>query len=205
MSRMPLEERREALVAATLAVVERDGIGGATTRAIVTEAGMPLGALHYAFASVDHLLAAAIDAVTDQERIVAEAPLATGTGADLTEVLAAGVEGYVSLLVERPARELAYLELMLHASRQRLDDGPGAGGYERSYDVLAGLLETAAATAGCVWTAPPRALARHAVAMLDGITTTWLADHDTEAAMAGARFLASALAAHATGRPTEED
>ncbi|MGC5004762.1 hypothetical protein [Streptomyces sp. DT203] len=32
------------------------------------------------------------------------------------------------------------------------------------------------------WTAPLEELARHLVAVNDGITTTWLADHDTEAA-----------------------
>ncbi|WP_062517222.1 TetR/AcrR family transcriptional regulator [Demequina gelatinilytica] len=192
---MTREERREALVAAALVVVEREGLGGASARAIVAEAGMPLGALHYAFASLDHLLAATLDAVTDQERLAAEAPISAGVDAGLEATLAAGLDAYVSLLVARPARELAYLELMLHASRDRLDLPPAPGRYERSYGLVAALLEEAAAATGCTWTTPPPVLARHTVAMLDGITTTWLADHDDQAAHASARFLAASLAA----------
>ncbi|WP_062292528.1 TetR/AcrR family transcriptional regulator [Demequina phytophila] len=193
--RMPLAERRAALVDATLAVVERDGLSGASARTIVTQAGMPLGALHYAFTSIEDLMAAAVDAVTEQERLAVEHLLAhDGT---VEEALRAGLTAYVDLLAERPARELAYLELMLHASRVRLDGPPAAGRYAPSYAVVAGLLDGVAARAGATWATPPDVLARHAVAMLDGITTTWLADHDTAAAHATARFLASALAAHA--------
>ncbi|WP_082105559.1 TetR/AcrR family transcriptional regulator [Demequina subtropica] len=195
---MPVEDRREALVAAALAVVERDGLGGASARAVVAEAGMPLGALHYAFPSLDHLLAATLDAVTDQERLAAEAPISAGVDGGLEATLAAGLDAYVSLLVARPARELAYLELMLHASRDRLDLPPAPGRYERSYAVVAALLEEAAAATGHRWAAPPLTLARHAVAMLDGITTTWLADHDEPAARATVRFLAASLAAQST-------
>ncbi|WP_062386739.1 TetR/AcrR family transcriptional regulator [Demequina iriomotensis] len=195
--RIPVAERRAALVAATLAVVERDGLGGASARAIVAEAGMPLGALHYAFPSLDHLLAAALDAVTDQERLAAEALLGAGVDGSLEATLAAGLDAYVSLLIARPARELAYLELMLQASRDRLDREPGTGRYARSYAVVAALLEEAAAATGHRWASPVLELARHAVAMLDGITTTWLADHDDAAARATARFLAAAVAAHA--------
>ncbi|WP_062520390.1 TetR/AcrR family transcriptional regulator [Demequina silvatica] len=193
--RMPIEERRAALVEATLAVVERDGLSGTSARTIVRQAGMPLGALHYAFDSLDGLLAAAVDAVTEQERLAVEHLM---PAADTVEDrLEAGLAAYVDLLTSRPARELAFLELMLHASRARLAEPPAPGRYAPSYAVVEALLADAADRAGATWTTAPATLARHTVAMLDGITTTWLADHDTAAAHANARFLAASLAAHA--------
>ncbi|MDN4473291.1 TetR/AcrR family transcriptional regulator [Demequina zhanjiangensis] len=198
MARIPLEERRRLLVAATLAVIQRDGIAGATARRIVQEADMPLGALHYAFDSVDHLLTAAADEVTASERLVAEEGLASAGDASLRDAIHAGLDRYIDLLEERPGHELAFLELMLHASRARLGSPAGPGRYEESYRLVAALLAQAATAAGATWQRPVGELARHTVTVLDGITTTWLADHDTAAARATARFHADALAALAT-------
>ncbi len=195
MARLPLEERRRRLVAATLAVIQRDGIAGATARRIVQEAGMPLGALHYAFDSVDHLLAAAADEVTAAERLVGEETIATAGDAALRDIVMGGLDRYLTLLESQPGHELAFQELMLHASRARLDAPPAPGRYEQSYALVAELLAQAAAACDHTWTSPVDELARHTVTVLDGLTTTWLADHDTEAARATARFHADALAA----------
>lgn len=197
MARIPLEERRRLLVAATLAVIQRDGIAGATARRIVQEAQMPLGALHYAFDSVDDLLAAAADEVTATERLVAQEGLASAGDGSLRDLILAGLERYIVLVEEQPGHELAFLELMLHASRARLHGPVGPGRYAEPYGLVAELLEHAATATGTTWSRPVAELARHTVAMLDGITTTWLADHDTEAARATARFFADALAAMA--------
>lgn len=200
---MPVAERRRALVEATLALVESEGVGGASARAIVTAAGMPLGALHYAFDSVEALLDAAADAVTDQERLVVEAVVARAPDAPLEGMLADGLAGYVDLMCERPGRELAFLELTLHGARRRLDQPPAPGAYVRSYGLVEQLLEEAAAVTGHRWTVPAAFLARQTVVVLDGITTTWLADHDDAAAHESARFHAAVLAAHA--QPVEEE
>ena len=53
MTRIPVVDRRTALVQAALRVVARDGVAAATTRRIVAEAGMPLASFHYVFASRD--------------------------------------------------------------------------------------------------------------------------------------------------------
>lgn len=200
---MPVAERRRALVDATLALVVREGVAGASARAIVSAAGMPLGALHYAFDSVDALLDAAADAVTDQERLALEPVVARVPGAPLETMLADGLAGYVDLLRDQPGRELAFLELTLHAARRRLDAPAAPGSYARSYGVVEALLEEAASSAGRRWTTPVATLARQTVVVLDGITTTWLADHDDTAAHECARFHAAVLAAHA--QPLEED
>lgn len=193
MARMPVEERRRTLIDATLALVAREGVSRATARAIVTEAGMPLGALHYAFDSVESLLDAAAAAVTEQERLAAQGVVTLPPGATMLDILTAGLVGYVDLLREDPGRELAYLELTLHAARRRMDRPPGRGAYAHAYEVVGALLDQAATAAGVRWTEPTALLARQTVVVLDGITTTWLADHDDDAAVAAARLHAALL------------
>lgn len=200
--RMTIEERRGRLVAATLALIAREGVSGATARAIVKEADMPLGALHYAFPTMDALLEAAADAVTDHERLAIERSLASASST-LAGSLEAGMVGYVTLLIADPARELAFLELMLHASRARLAGPPSPGRYAASHALVEQLLIEAAERHAVTWATEPALLARHTVAMLDGITTGWLADHDDDAAYASARFHAAAITAQAIG-PEEE-
>ena len=46
---LPVEQRRAQLVAAAMRVMQREGAWSLTTRAVAREAGVPLGAVHYAF------------------------------------------------------------------------------------------------------------------------------------------------------------
>jgi AcrR family transcriptional regulator len=73
--RMSPEDRRDALVQAAVRVIARGGVVAATTRAVVAEARMPLGAFHYVFASREELLAEVVRTVTDGERMAAELAL----------------------------------------------------------------------------------------------------------------------------------
>ncbi len=56
MTRMPVEDRRKALVEAAFEVIAEHGVENATTRSICSHAGMPLASFHYAFESRDDLL-----------------------------------------------------------------------------------------------------------------------------------------------------
>ena len=57
MARVPADQRRRQIVDATIQVVAKHGVRGATTREIAAEAGAPLAAVHYCFSSKDELLA----------------------------------------------------------------------------------------------------------------------------------------------------
>ncbi len=202
MTRMEIGERRERLIDAALTVVKRNGVGKASVRAVVAEAGMPLGAFHYAFTSQDALLGAVIERVTDMDRIAAQAALegpqdavtAHGDPAALAAMIEAGINGFVDHLVADPYSELAFLELVLHGTRQDLDDRVGRDRYSVTYGTPEFLLARAASASGRAWTVPLRQAARLLVGALDGLTIAWLADHDTDAARATAAFHAQALA-----------
>ena len=61
------ERRRRALLDATLRLVARDGPQAATHRAVAAEAGVPLAATTYYFASRDDLVASALRQAVDDE------------------------------------------------------------------------------------------------------------------------------------------
>ncbi|QZN87309.1 TetR/AcrR family transcriptional regulator [Cellulomonas sp. C5510] len=199
---MAVEDRRHALVDAAVRVIARDGVAGATTRAVVAEAGMSLASLHYAFPSRDHLLEAVIARVTAQERRAAEAGLLPLEGApagtdprSLEEVVRDGLERYVELLAADPERERALLEVALYAMRVPGQRAALVAQYDVYREAACASLTTAARTTGSRWTVPLDDAARALVMMTDGLTTTWLADRDTAAALRSARFAARSVAA----------
>jgi AcrR family transcriptional regulator len=200
---MPVADRRRALVDAAVRLIARDGVGAATTRAIVAEAGMSLASLHYAFPSLEHLLEAVIHEVTAQERAAAQQgmlPLGTvedhgGPPPALEDVIRDGLDRYIDLLVADPGREQALLELALYALRTPGQRGALVAQYEVYRESARTMLAGAALAARSRWTVPLDEVARSLVMISDGLTTTWLADRDTDAARASARFAAAALAA----------
>lgn len=70
---------RQRLIDATVAVAERDGVEGLTTRAIVAEAGVSAGMFYGHFDSKESLLAAVVDHKTDELTTIVNAELALGT------------------------------------------------------------------------------------------------------------------------------
>lgn len=200
MPRLPVAERRRALVDAAIRVVARDGVAGTTTRAVVAEADMSLASLHYAFASREDLLDAVIADVTAQEHRAAEdglLPLGdpTDPAPAMLDVIRAGLDRFLDLLVEDPLRERALLELSLHALRTPGHEAVLAAQYATYHRAAQASLETAAVASRSRWCVPLPTAARLLVTFTDGLTTTWLADRDTAAARASVVFAAQALAA----------
>jgi AcrR family transcriptional regulator len=211
MARMALDERRERLVQAALTVVKHDGVAGATTRAIVAEAGMPLGAFHYAFGSRDELLGAVVEAVADLDRMAAEPAFASDAPEPiaLNDLIRRGMDLFLDHLAADPYAELAFLELTLHGARQDLDDGVSRRRYSVTYSTPEYLLARSAKVCGREWAVSLGHAARLLVGALDGITIGYLADHDLDAARASAAFHADALSrlarpmnASSTSHPT---
>ena len=99
MPRISEEQRaaaRQRLIDATVAVAERDGVDGLTTRAIVAEAGVSAGMFYGHFDSKEALLAAVVDHKTDELTTLVHAELELGTP----------MEGVVRALVDQLVRVL---------------------------------------------------------------------------------------------------
>lgn len=71
MARMNPDERRLTIVAATRAVMARQGIAATTVRDVAAELGTSSGLIHHYYSSMDNLLAEAFEQVAreDLERV----------------------------------------------------------------------------------------------------------------------------------------
>ncbi|MFP5322759.1 MAG: TetR/AcrR family transcriptional regulator [Acidimicrobiia bacterium] len=70
---------RQRLIDATIAVAERDGVEGLTTRAIVAEAGVSAGMFYGHFGSKEALLAAVVEHKSSELTTIVDAELSLGT------------------------------------------------------------------------------------------------------------------------------
>jgi AcrR family transcriptional regulator len=196
MARMAATERREALARAALAVIARDGVHAATTRAIVAEAGMPLASFHYAVASRDELLQDVVELVVSSQDSAAFGTLELDAP-DLRTAIRRVLGSNLDILRADPARQQAMFELTQYALRTpTLDDFPVAQ-YGVYRGLAARLLEAGAARYRVRWDQPIADLATLAVALNDGATMAWLATRDDDAAERLLDLTADALAAHA--------
>ena len=185
---MTFEDRRQALVDAAVRVIARDGLAAATTRAIVGEAGMPQGALFYR----DALITEVITHITEQERLTAvlSADMAADD-ASLHEVLSEAMLGYLRMLEEDPARELALLEVATHAIRH---DRAAVNKQWQTYrSAVADALSYLADRMSITWELPLTQVAHLVTSAIDGLTLSWLTDRDTEAARRNIDVLATAI------------
>ncbi|MCU1523460.1 MAG: hypothetical protein JWO18_354 [Microbacteriaceae bacterium] len=193
MARLSSDERRAALLQAALRVIDRDGVHGATTRAIVAEAGMSLASFHYAFRSRDEMIRELIAFVVENEQQVSLA--AVQADADIRTVVRSGLQAFFELLVSNPTREQALFELMHYSLRTpELGELPRAQ-YASYFRAARVLLESGAAAAGVTWSLPIEELARILIAFTDGLTLAWLADRDDAAAAVVMDFAADTISA----------
>lgn len=190
--RISIEQRRAELLAAATRVIARDGLAEASVRAIVTEAGMPLGAFHYAFESRDELLAILADEVAKDEVSAVVTALETADGRTLEGLIATGLKTYLEIMESHPERELAVLELVLHRARHEPEVAQRQ--WNAYFDIVAQSLERAAQMCSIEWTQPVITVARSLISVLDGLTVTWLATRNGAFARAQIAFLAASFA-----------
>jgi AcrR family transcriptional regulator len=205
MTRLSSTERRAALIRAALRVIDREGVHGATTRAIVAEAQMSLASFHYAFRSRDEMMRDLVAFVLqDEQRVSLEALEAD---ADIRTAVRAGLQAYFDLLRAHPEREQALQELVQYSLRTpELAELPRAqyASYQHTARVL---LEHGAVLTGVEWVLPIDRLSRVLVAFTGGLTIAWLANRDDDAAADLMDFAADTLGALAivsttrAGRP----
>lgn len=178
MPRMALKDRREELIEAAIRVMLRDGVVKTTTRAIVGEADMTLGVFHYCFDSREQLLEEVITRITD--RISAAARQAFADEADLRSIIVKSLHAYWEGVETDPGKHLVGYELAHLALRQAGMENLARQQYRHYLEVHEELLREAAEKTGTQWTVPVPVLARYLNSVLDGLTLTWLADHDSE-------------------------
>jgi len=190
--RMSLANRRAELVQAALRVTARLGVNGATTRAIVAEAGMPLASFHYAFASRHEMMRELLCLVARNESVSVSSSARVGD--DIRSTVRDALTSILTTVEAHPEYEQVLFELQQYALRTP-DLWPLAMTYHADYRLaVRELLVSGAKAAEVGWSLPVDDVARMVVSLIDGIVITWLADRDSAAALRTIEIASSALA-----------
>jgi AcrR family transcriptional regulator len=193
VARISSADRRQAIILAALRVIQREGVHGATTRAIVAEADMSLASFHYVFRSRDEMLSELIAYIVENEGRAAFATLSADR--DIRSALRAGLQAYFDTLTADPSWEQATFELVHYALRtEELSELPRLQ-YRMYRRTVGELLIAGADMAGIRWRLPLDQVARLLVTFITGLTIAWLADRDNAAAALTMDFAAESLAA----------
>ena len=127
------DRRRVELAEVVWRVIRRDGVPGASVRAVAREAGLSMGALRHWFATQDDLLRFAMQLVMQRARARAEA--VARRGGPPQELVVRLLEEVLPLDDERRAEAEVWLAL----TARTLTDPGLAAVRDRSFDELRGL------------------------------------------------------------------
>ncbi|MBD0711513.1 MULTISPECIES: TetR/AcrR family transcriptional regulator [unclassified Streptomyces] len=198
MVRQSAEARREQLVEAAIRVMIRDGVAKATTRAIVGEAGLPLGAFHYCFRSKQQLLQSVIERIMLRSlAFPLDAPVDGASARDLLRVF---LHAYWDGIRERPDEHQLTYELTQYALREPGLAEVARRQYQQYLQANVDHLRTVARLADIRWSVETAVLARYGLNFLDGLTLNWLIDRDDTQALAALDAYADQLATLAVPR-----
>ncbi|MER7686678.1 TetR/AcrR family transcriptional regulator [Streptomyces sp. NPDC097610] len=192
---MAASDRRAELLEAAIRVMTRDGVAKATTRAIVNEAGMTLGAFHYCFDSRAQLLERVTETLT--ERYVAEVRGLFAPHRDIRDSVLDSLHAFWKGFEANPGEHQISYELTQYALRNPGFENIARRQYEIFLAAFASLLELAADNAGIEWTQPVPILARYVHSVIDGLNMTWLVDRNSDHSQAVLHLLADHLLQYA--------
>jgi AcrR family transcriptional regulator len=195
---MAATDRRAELLEAAIRVMARDGVAKATTRAIVNEADMTLGAFHYCFDSRAHLLELVTETLT--ERYVAGVRGLFAPHREIRDSILDSLHAFWKGFEANPGEHQISYELTQYALRNPGFEEVARKQYEIFLRAFASLLELAADNAGIDWTVPVPVLARYVQSVIDGLNMTWLVDRNSDDSQAALDLLADHLLLHARPR-----
>lgn len=198
MARTSAVERREQLIEAGLRVIAREGMHGATVRAIVAEADVPLATFHYVFASREEMIGEAYAYIA----VLPEDDLASLVPADATleDAIRAMLVHWFERFLQHPEYELAIMEIMAFCSRTRALAHLPAQVQQRYVDVVVACFKVLRERFEVDGGTSADEVAIHFIHVTDGITYSWLRTGDSAASRRMIDAAVPALAAAATGR-----
>jgi AcrR family transcriptional regulator len=172
VARLSPDERRQAIIDATLAVARRQGLGATTVRDVATEMGTSSGLIHHYFASMDEVLAAAFEHAAGGD--LAKARAAIDAAGDPAAQLDAFIESYAPVQADWTMQ--LWLDAWAEAARR-----PALQAVSRRLNLewqslVRGVIERGVG-AGTFTADDPEAAAWRLLSVLDGLTMQVVA-HD---------------------------
>ncbi|MEO7000581.1 MAG: TetR family transcriptional regulator [Ktedonobacterales bacterium] len=187
------DARKQAILDAAIRALARDGVAASTTRSLAAAAEVNQATLLYYFESKDALLAAALQELMRHTR---ELVLAAASSAlDLRIAIAESLRAFWSYVEREPELEMMQQELTLYALRSPDSAWLAREQYAGYCAVVAAIFVEAFATASQSCVVPFDALARFAIADLDGMILQFLSDRDVERARRDLDLLIAAVIA----------
>lgn len=172
VARLSPDERRQAIIDATLTVARRQGLGATTVRDVAAEMGTSSGLIHHYFASMDDVLAAAFEHAAEGDLHKARA--AIEADADPERQLDAFIESYAPTQADWTMQ--LWLDAWAEAARR-----PALQAVSRRLNrdwqaLMRGIVERGVAS-GAFAVDDPEASAWRLLSVLDGLTLQVVA-HD---------------------------
>lgn len=173
---VPVATRRAQLIEAAVAVMRREGAWALTTRAVATEAEVPLGAVHYAFDSKAALISAVFGADIESVGAVLASALVGGGSAE--QILRRATSRYGEELRSSPQAELVVQELGLMGARDEELRGLATIAVEGYRAEVVQFLRHVALADDAAWDGPITVLAESLLGQLVGLAQNWLCTGD---------------------------
>ncbi|MFE3445153.1 TetR/AcrR family transcriptional regulator [Nocardia sp. NPDC059180] len=200
MAYVKAAQREQEIVAAAVQVLSKVGVAGTTLRAVAAEAGIPLGTLHYVFASKDAMLRAVINSATVDVVTALRADAALDRG--LVHAIRHGTERvWQGLVADAAGLQIMQYELAMYSVRSEGRGGLAQLQYERYTSLVADFWEQAARTAGERCAVDFATLGRLALAMMDGLIIQYLVNPDPARAQRDLNRAVDMLVAFADPQP----
>lgn len=190
------ETRQMQIIEATIRILSREGIAGATTRKITAEAGVNLATLHYYFGNKNDLLIAVIQTIIQGISATQEH---VQTDGGLRVALKSGLTAIWKHVVATPELQMMQYELTLYAVRDPQIAFLAKQQYEGYCEAAETMVRKACEETQEMCAVPPAELARVIVAGLDGLILQCLADRDIQRAERDLNTLMNAVVCLAEG------
>lgn len=166
-------DRKEQLINATIAVLQKSGLDGVTSRSVAAEAEAPLASIHYTFGSLDELVLAAL------ERLIDEVSFLVADGLDLDTGYGPCIIGIMKRVSDllKDERYGVLLRDLNPTGDRRVEILE-----EKYYRLARDLIDSIANAVGHEPAIPRPQLARMTMAAIDGVVLQFAANNDIEAA-----------------------
>lgn len=178
-SHVPLADRRQQLIDATIRVISKDGLASATTRRIAEEAGASLASLHYCFVNKIDLIAAAWE--ERAQRLLEAAELGFEPQQTFREAVHAISDRIWDSLIADPGGQVAQYELMFHYIRNYPDD-TGRWAFDRQVGRILRALDRVLVESGETLTMDIREFFRLTTLAMEGAILQFVSYRDAEQA-----------------------
>jgi AcrR family transcriptional regulator len=165
VARMSPDERREAIIDATLRVMTRKGMAATTVRDVAEEMGTSSGLIHHYVSSMDELLAAAFERAAGQDLAATRESMSAGRGA--VERLGRFFDGYA-----RADQDWAFqlwLDAWAEAARRPAVRATSHRLNVAWQELIASTVRDGVAD-GVMWCEAPDDVAWRVLSLLDGLT-----------------------------------